>query len=201
MDASGSLQVDNLVPLVGSSEPEATALAREIQRFIQSSSLPSATSTTLDSRLVALLSNASFMNGSSLKLSIWSMLENINRTPAPNSNSTSSPTNIGLEPFKGDELATASSPNIYPNQISDESFSNTSSIMVYSPLFPTQSDIVELAELVPYDTDSGEVEERDVVVNSTEGGDRVRTQEVAAGRPSWTFSKWYRKGQSQQPIS
>ena len=67
--------------------------------------------------------------------------------------------------------------------------------MVYSPLFPTQSDFIELAELVPYDTVSGEVEEeRDVVVNSAEDGS---TQETPAGRPSWTlmwpFSKWYRR--------
>ena len=62
------------------------------------------------------------------------------------------------------------------------------------PLFPTQSDFVELAALVPYDTVSGEVEEeRDVVVNLAEDGG---TQETPAGRPSWTliwpFSKWYR---------
>ena len=75
-----------------------------------------------------------------------------------------------------------------------------------SPIFPTQSDFVELAELVPYDTNPGEVEEeRDVAVNS-ESGDRVRTQDAPAGRPSWTlmlpFSKWSRsKDQTQQPIS
>ena len=193
VDASGSL-----VPPVGSTEPEeATSLTREIQHFVQS---PSANA--LDSRLVALLSNASVMNGSSLKPSIWSMLENLHRpsTSAP----TSSPTQVGSEtlPFKEDEpaaapAAAASSPNLYPNQLSNDSFSDTSSIMVYSPLFPTQSDFVELAELVPYDTVSGEVEEeRDVVVNSAEDRDRVGTQETPAGRPSWTlmwpFSKWYR---------
>ena len=188
VDESGSL-----VPPVGSTEPEeATSLTREIQHFVQS---PSANA--LDSRLVALLSNASVMNGSSLKPSIWSMLENLHRpsTSAP----TSSPTQVGLEtlPFKEDEPA--SSPNVYPNQLSNDSFSDTSSIMVYSPLFlqVTQSDFVELAELVPYDTVSGEVEEeRDVVVNSAEGENRVGTQETPAGRPSWTlmwpFSKWYR---------
>ena len=123
------------------------------------------------------------------------MLENLHR-PSPSA-PTSSPTQVGSEtlPFKEDEPA--SSPNVYPNQLSNDSFSDTSSIMVYSPLFPTQSDFVELAELVPYDTVSGEVEEeRDVVVNSAEDGDRVGTQETPAGRPSWMlmwpFSKWYR---------
>jgi hypothetical protein len=57
--------------------------------------------------------------------------------------------------------------------------------MVYSSV-PTQSDLVELAEHVPYDTDSAEVQERHVVVNSAEGGDNARTQEVPTGRPSWT---------------
>jgi len=55
------------------------------------------------------------------------------------------------------------SSNIYPNQLSNESspsmiLSDTSSVMVYSPLFPTQSDFVELAELVPFDAESGEGE-------------------------------------------
>ena len=186
------------MPPVGSSEPEATTLAGEIQH---STSNPPATA--LDSRLVALLSNGPFTNGYSLKPSIWSMLENIHRTP-PNSNPTSSPTYVGSEthPFKGDEPATTSSPNVY---LENESFSDTSSIMLYSPLFPTQSDLVELAELVPFDTDSGEVEERDVVVNSADSGNRVGTQEAAAARASWSlkwpFSKWYRKDQTQQPTS
>jgi hypothetical protein len=80
-----------------------------------------------------------------------------------------------------------------------------SPILVHSPLFPTQSDLVELAEHVPYDTDSAEVRERHVVVNSAEGGDNARTQEVPTGRPSWTsmwpFSKWYRKDQQTPPSS
>lgn len=201
MAASGSLQVDTLVPPDGSSAPEATTLAREIQRLVHY--LPPAT--TDDSRLIALLSDPSFMNGSSIKPSIWTLLENIHLTSSPNSNPTSSPTHVGSEarPLKGDEPAKASSSSgIYPNQLSNESFSDTSSIMVYSPLFPTQSDLVELAELVPYDTDSGEVEEQDVVVNSGDGGDRVRTQEEVVGRASWTlkwpFSIWYRRDQSQQ---
>ena len=100
------------------------------------------------------------------------MFENIHRAPS-NSNPTCSPTQVGSEtlPFKEDEPAASSSPNVYPNQLSNDSFSDTSRIMVYSPLFPTQSDFVELAELVPYDTVSGEVEEeRDVVVNSAEDG-------------------------------
>ena len=47
------------------------------------------------------------------------------------------------------------------------------------------------------DTVSEEIEEeRDLVVNSAEDGNRVGTQETPAGRPSWTlmwpFSKWYR---------
>jgi hypothetical protein len=116
----------------------------------------------------------------------------------------SSPTHVASKthPFKADEPAT---PNIYPNQLSNDSFSDASSIMVYSPLFPTQSDLVELAEHVPYDTDSAEVQERHVVENSAEGGDNARTQEVPTGRPSWTsiwpFSKWYRKDQQAPPSS
>ena len=78
-----------------STEPEeATSLTREIQHLVQS---PSANA--LDSRLVALLSNASVMNGSSLKPSIWSMLENIHRVP-PNSNPTSSPTQVENSSFQ-----------------------------------------------------------------------------------------------------
>ena len=81
--------------------------------------------------------------------------------------------------------------------------------MVYSPLLPTQYDLVGLAELVPYDTDSGEVEERDVVVNSgDDGGDTVpkgRAQEVVVERSSWAskwpFSIWYRQNQAQHGIS
>lgn len=191
LDASGSQQMDAQVP----PDAEATALAREIQHLVHS--LPA---TTDDSRLIALLSNASFMNGSSLKSSIWNTLENISPT--------SSPTHVGSEihPLvKEDEPTTASPSNIYPNQLSNESsgaFSDTSSIMVYSPLFPTQSDIVELAELVPYDPDSGEVEEQDVLINSGDGGDRVRTQEVVE-RASWTamwpFSIWHRQDQPSVP--
>ena len=205
--ASRSVQVGTLGLPDGSCDPEATALAREIQHLVRS--LPPAT--TDDPRLIALLSNASFMNGSSLKPSLWSILENIHRT-SPNI-SESSPTHVGSEihPLKGDEPepTTASSSNVYPNQLSNESlsnvtFSDTSSIMVYTPLFPTQSDFVELAELVPYDTDSREVEEQDVVPNSGDGGDSVRTQEVVE-RASWTlmwpFSIWYRQDQSQQRIS
>ena len=68
--------------------------------------------------------------------------------------------------------------------------------------------MVELAELVPYDTDSGEVEERDVIVNSgDDGGDTVRkgsAQEVVK-RSSWTlkwpFSLWYRQNLTLQGIS
>ena len=126
-----------------------------VSDFSDGDPLPSANALDwVDSRLVALLSNASVMNGSSLKPSIWSMLENIHR-PSP----TSSPTQVGSEtlPFKEDEPAAASSPNVYPNQLSNDSFSDTSSIRVYSPLFPTQSDLVELAELVPFDTVSGEM--------------------------------------------
>lgn len=56
------------------------------------------------------------------------------------------------------------SSNIYPNHLSNESspsiiLSDTSSVMVYSPLFPTQSDFVELAELVPFDPEEGEGDE------------------------------------------
>ena len=85
--------------------------------------------------------------------------------------------------MKEDELPPFLSPpptssSIYENQMLNESspsmvFSDTSSIMVYSPLFPTQSDIVELAELVPFDTDPGEremVAKHDGVVNSDMGG-------------------------------
>ena len=114
--------------------------------------------------------------------------------------------------MNGDEPTKASSSN--PNQLSDDSlpsvaFSDTSSIMVYSPLLPTQYDLVGLAELVPYDTDSGEVEERDVVVNSgDDSGDTVpkgSAQEVVVERTSWAlkwpFSIWYRQNQAQHGIS
>ena len=176
-----------------------------------------------DSRLIALLSNASFMNGSSLKgkPSIWSILENIHPTSSPNPipNSGLLPTTDVHSEIQPDEPPSASSSNIYPNQLPNESspsmvFSDTSSIMVYSPLLPTQSDFVELAELVPFDTESGVVEERDAVLNSGGGGDRdglqssrdgaSNTQEVVGGTSwtlMWPFSIWYRQDQTHQGIS
>ena len=122
------------------------------------------------------------------------MPENIHRVP-PNSNPTSSPTQVENSAFQGRRTLIITKCISQPTI--NDSFSDTSSIIVYSPLFPTQTDFVELAELVPYDTVSGEVEEeRDLVVNSAEGENRVGTQETPAGRPSWTlmwpFSKWYR---------
>lgn len=200
-----------------------------------------------DSRLMSLLSNASFMNGSSLKglPSIWSILENTQRASPPNPNPASpqlntttrlTHDNLETRPLKEDELPPFLSPrpassSIYENQMLNESspsmvFSDTSSIMVYSPLFPTQSDIVELAELVPFDADPGEremVEGQDGVVNSDMGGGVGGTgfesevvsskenvignggsnaQEVMGGGTSWTliwpFSIWYSRDQTHR---
>lgn len=174
-----------------------------------------------DSRLVALLSNVSFMNGSSLKgkPSIWNILQNSRRTPSsyPNPTSPSTSSTIhndsGIQHLKQDEPALSPN-NQIPNESSSSSMilSDTSSIMVYSPLFPTQSDFVELAELVPIDAESGEVEDSNVGSGdvgarseSEKGnGDGDNPQGVAGGAISWTwwpFSIWYGQGQTQQSVS
>lgn len=184
-----------------------------------------------DTRLIALLSNASFMNGSSQKgnPSIWSILESFHRTSSPNPNQENShldPTITGtqhdssqIQPLKEDEPPPPPALNMYQSQMSNQSsssmvFSDTSSIMVYSPLFPTQSDFVELAELVPFDAESDErglqVEERvgsefdsEVVSGNVSTGNGV-SQEGQGGAPwtlVWPFSIWYGPDQSQRSIS
>ncbi|KAF8800963.1 hypothetical protein BYT27DRAFT_7174876 [Phlegmacium glaucopus] len=239
--------IDSLPLNTASIPPEATSpfstptLSQPLSPYSLQTPLPTPTDNSpepqsqpqlKDSRLIALLSNASFMNGSSLKgkPSIWSILENIHRPfSSPN------PANSHLDPstqHNDSEIQSLKPPpvpaasNIYHNQVANESspsmaFSETSSIMVYSPLFPTQSDFVELAELVPFEAESCETEmqaEEQVVTNPDMGGDPGLDSKVVSGERNvggdsqegqggtvwtlvWPFSIWYGPDQTQRSIS
>jgi hypothetical protein len=91
-----------------------------------------------DSRLIAFLSSATIMNGSSDKdrPSIWSVLEGIG-APAH-----------GFPPVEGGD-GIENEPPEGGGEGDDSVFSEDSSLMIYSPLLPGQEDLVELAELVP----------------------------------------------------
>lgn len=95
-----------------------------------------------DTNLLGILSSPSIMNGSTLKgkPSMWSILEGL------------SPPQHGHTGVSGD----ADLPNSSENQQrgddrvdQDTIFSDTSSVMIYSPLIPTNEDLLELAEFVP----------------------------------------------------
>lgn len=95
-----------------------------------------------DSKLIELLSSATFMNGSQSggkpRPSIWELLEGLGVPPHgfPEEQSI----DRGNREGDGDEQPVDSEPD----------YSSTSSVMVYSPLIPGKDDIVELAELVPF---------------------------------------------------
>ena len=91
-----------------------------------------------DSRLIAFLSSATIMNGSSAngRPSIWSVLEGIG-APAH-----------GFPPLRGDDVEEGGGGE-NEGDGDDSVFSEDSSVMIYSPLLPGQEDLVELAELVP----------------------------------------------------
>ena len=243
--APNPLSETNVSTTFGQQEPEPEVLARQIQHLVNSLPLPHSptpasspiplspypfdiplpptTDDSLnnepqnpqpqlkDSRFLALLSNASFMNGSSLKgiPSIWSVLENIHRT-GPNKEDEPPPP----PPPPSNTILNESSQNIM-------TFSDTSSssIMVYSPLFPTPSDIVELAELVPFDgAEEMEIQaEHDAdKVASLSGlesgtGNDVGVSNIqeaqGGGGPGtswsavWPFSIWYRPDQTGSGVS
>ncbi|EDR00433.1 uncharacterized protein LACBIDRAFT_295792 [Laccaria bicolor S238N-H82] len=127
-----------------------------------------------DSRLKAFLNSATIMNGSSNKgmPSIWSILESLGAPPHDGNDQTGDG-NPQHEPGEGD------------NEGDEERdiYSDSSSVMMYSPLLPTKEDLVELAELVVL-----------------EAGQEV---EVATGASGWTtmwpFSAWNPPKQ-QQPL-
>jgi len=93
-----------------------------------------------DSKLIELLSSATFMNGSQSggkpRPSVWEVLERLGVPPHGFPEEQSIDHGNG----DGDEQPVDSEPD----------YSSTSSVMVYSPLIPGKDDIVELAELVPF---------------------------------------------------
>lgn len=98
---------------------------------------PPSASPVKDNRLIALLSSATFMNGSNAdkhRPSIWDLLETLGAPPHgfPETQSTGEDTDDG-DGSSGHEPR----------------YAGTSSVMVYSPLIPGKEDIVELGELIP----------------------------------------------------
>ncbi|KJA23460.1 hypothetical protein HYPSUDRAFT_1080755 [Hypholoma sublateritium FD-334 SS-4] len=124
-----SFNVDKKLPILKDSKsPTSDSDGRHIP--------PVDTPAINDSNLVGLLSSPSVMNGSTLKgkPSMWSILE-------------------GLSPprhaFPG-VAEDADLPNRTDDRVDQDTiFSDTSSVMIYSPLIPTNDDLLELAEFVP----------------------------------------------------
>ncbi|KIM45655.1 hypothetical protein M413DRAFT_345134 [Hebeloma cylindrosporum] len=110
-----------------------------------------------DSRLIAFLSSATIMNGSSAngRPSIWSVLEGIG-APAH-----------GFPPIEGDDVEggdpESERPEGSPGDGDDSVFSEDSSVMIYSPLIPGQEDLVELAELVPVSVEEEVIPSKEVI--------------------------------------
>ena len=104
---------------------------------------PPSASPVKDNRLIALLSSATFMNGSNAgdrhRPSIWELLESLGVPPHgfPETQSTGE----GTEDGNGGGMD--------PPADNEPHYAGTSSVMVYSPLIPGKEDIVELGELIP----------------------------------------------------
>lgn len=153
---SGSTQAVTADTAVAETAPvEPTSFARQIQSLIDNLPTPSKRTTVKDpkppqrdedgrpippptpikdSKLIRLLSSATIMNGSrdknSSRPSIWSILESLG---APKHEEDPPDDAPRPDPHHGDD----NNPDI---------FSDTSSVMVYSPLLPTRNSLVELAE-------------------------------------------------------
>ena len=97
-----------------------------------------------DSRLKAFLNSATIMNGSSNKgmPSIWSILESLG-APTHDGNDQTGDGNPKHQPGEGDN----------EGDQDQDIYSDSSSVMMYSPLLPTKEDLVELAELVVLETE------------------------------------------------
>ncbi|KAF8149350.1 hypothetical protein B0H34DRAFT_182774 [Crassisporium funariophilum] len=188
--------------------PEPTTLAKKIQALIDSLPIPTpgqsrplpivkkpkpparesdgrpipppGASPIKDSRLIAFLSSATIMNGSTLRgrPSIWSILESIGApvhdVPAGDENA----------PREGDGEA-----NHEGDEGGDQDiFSDNSSVMVYSPLIPGQEDLVELAELVPVSFEEYVMSESESVAGTS-------------WTAVWPLSMWYGEQKPQTPMT
>jgi hypothetical protein len=94
-----------------------------------------------DSKLIELLSSATFMNGpraeTKSRPSVWELLEGLGVPPH------------GFPELKSAEPDNGGTGSSDPPIDGQPDFTGTSSVMVYSPLIPGQDDIVELGELIP----------------------------------------------------
>ncbi|KAF9483889.1 hypothetical protein BDN70DRAFT_873290 [Pholiota conissans] len=134
---------------------------------------PSNASPIKDSKLLGFLSSPTIMNGSTLKgkPSIWSILDTFGPPPhgyPPTDDESPTPgRGEGQVPI-GDDSGDK-----------DTIFSDNSSVMIYSPLIPTNEDLVELAELVPVGIEEEPVKE----IQSPITG--------ASWTTMWPLSLWY----------
>ncbi|KAF8229209.1 hypothetical protein L208DRAFT_192151 [Tricholoma matsutake] len=109
------------------------------------------TTPTTDDELIEMLSSATIMNGSSergKRTSVWSLLEDL-RAPKgwP---CMRSPTRSRKDGIVGDADTMSGNDSNLGQSVEEEdegdAFSDESSVMMYSPLMPTKSSLVELAE-------------------------------------------------------
>jgi len=134
-----------------------------------------------DSRLIAFLSSATIMNGSSDKgrPSIWSVLEGIG-----------APVH-GFPPVKSDDVESGDgSESERPEgggDGDDSVFSEDSSVMIYSPLLPGQEDLVELAELVPVGVEEEVIPDGEAIPGTS--WTTVWPLSIFYGEPSTTANK------------
>ena len=100
-----------------------------------------------DSKLIALLSSATYMNGSKAgdksHPSVWNFLEKLGVPPHGLPPTEEQPSGQDETEGRGDDGTDQ------PGRSDPGFFSGTSSVMVYSPLIPGNEDLVELGELVP----------------------------------------------------
>lgn len=105
---------------------------------------PPVASPISDSKLIALLSSATFMNGSNAankpRPSVWDVLEKLGVPPHGFPLTEQQPSRGESEGKQDSTDPSDNDPNF---------FSGTSSVMVYSPLIPGKEDLVELGELLP----------------------------------------------------
>lgn len=100
-----------------------------------------------DSKLIALLSSATYMNGSKAgdksHPSVWNLLEKLGVPPHGLPSTEEQPLGEDGTEGRGEDGTDQ------PGSNDPGFFSGTSSVMVYSPLIPGNEDLVELGELVP----------------------------------------------------
>lgn len=131
-----------------------------------------------DSKLLSWLSSPTIMNGSTLKgkPSIWSILDGFN--PPPH----------GYPPSEGESSIPRRSEDQVPNVDNtgdrDTIFSDNSSVMIYSPLIPTNEDLVELAELVPVSVEETPEPQTELPIAGT------------SWTTMWPLSLWYSESPS-----